>query len=527
MSEKRNEKAGTTKREGKVYLVGAGPGNPGLMTVRAMECLKEADVIVYDRLVGKAVLEKRKATCECIYAGKEVGEKSMAQEEINELLIKLAEEGQVVVRLKGGDPFLFGRGGEEAVALRAHSIPFEVVPGASSALAVPLAAGIPLTHRGVSSSVAIATGHEDPSKGDCSVRWDALARAADTLVILMGIGNLEKIVAKLMGGGRAAETPVAVIREGTTSEQEVVVSTLQNVASEVRRLEVKPPAVIVVGEVVRLREQIVESGNAPLKGKRVLVTRPAGQARELSRLLRAAGAEPIELPLIGIVPVENDGPLREAMSGIDSFDWVIFTSANGVRLADEALRALPSSREGGLASRLRGVKVAAVGPGTARAARELGLDVAFVPKRYSAGSLAEEFPEKVEGLRVLLLRAEEASPALGGGMRRYGAHVEEVAVYRVEPLKDNGELRRMLEGDEVNVITLTSSSAVRSLFKRAGKSAREAMNNVQVACLGHVTAGTFRELMGRDPDIRARMYTMAGLVQAMIDFENSHGTMSQ
>ncbi len=519
------------KAGGRVYLVGAGPGDERLITLRGLDCIKVADVIVFDRLVNEALLERRKPDCECIYVGKSPEGHTMSQEEINQLLVRLGREGKTVVRLKGGDPFLFGRGGEEALELARQSIPFEVVPGVSSALAAPTAAGIPITHRGVSASVTIATGHEDPAKGRSQVEWEKLAASAGTLVILMGVGNIARIVERVMAGGRPAETPVAVIRCATTAQELVLTSTLGALAEDIAERQVKPPAVIVIGEVVRLRDQLALQESKPLAGKQVLVTRPSEQAGELADILRAAGAEPVLFPLIRIVPEEDTSALLDALQRLDSFDWTIFTSANGVRAVAPYLEKhvgrrpsadRPKSAVGGRPTWAK-VRVAAIGPRTAQVARELGFDVAFVPTQYAVEAIVREFPEDVKGRRILLLRAREANPALPHGLRKRGAEVEEITVYHVESV-DAGdeELRKMLNSDRVDIVTLTSSSTVRSLLRLLGDDAREVLRGVRVACLGHVTAQTFQQMAGRTADVQAREYTMKGLVRAIIEGEADH-----
>jgi len=504
-----------TRSVGKVYLVGAGPGDESLITVRGLDLVKRADAIVYDRLAGEGLLEHRKPACELVYVGKSPEGHTLRQEEINRLLARLAGEGRQVVRLKGGDPFVFGRGGEEALEMRAQGIPFEVVPGVTSALSGPAAAGIPVTHRGVSASFAVATGHEDPTKGETEVEWEKLASSAGTLVILMGVGNLPDIARRIMAGGRSPETPVAVIRRATTPHQEVLTSTLGRVADDVAKRGIRPPAVIVVGDVVRLRERLAPRQPGPLAGKRVLITRPAEQAGEFAALLEAQGAEPIVFPLIRIAPTEDVAPLRDALRHLDSFDWLFFTSANGARIVAPHLK--PILAEVGGAHDLK-PKVAAVGPRTAQECEALGLEIAFMPKQYAVESIVKEFPEEVAGKRMLLLRAREANPALPEGLRKGGAEVEEIAVYGAEPVKaDAPRLRRMLADGEVDVVTLMSSSTAQRLVDLLGQDAPAALHNVHVACLGHVTAKTFHLLTGREPDTRASVYTMQGLIEAMIE----------
>ena len=501
-------------KSGKVYLIGAGPGDERLITLRGLDCIQAADVIVYDRLVNERLLEHRKSGCKCVYVGKSPAGHTKPQEEINRLLVRFARQGKTVARLKGGDPFVFGRGGEEALELAEHSIPFEVIPGVTSAFAGPAAAGIPVTHRGIAAGVTVVAGHEDPSKAEAQVEWERLGAGAETLVILMGVKNLARIAARLMAGGRKSETPVAVIRHATTTQQEVLTSTLGDVAEDIVRRGIRAPAVIVVGDVVCLRDWLSVGERKPLAGKRILITRPAEQAEEFAELLRAQGARPILFPVIRIVPNEDIGPLHEAIRQWKSFDWLIFTSANGVRTAVPHLKSvLP---ETGWPC----IKVAAVGPGTAQVCRELGLDVSFIPRQYAVEAIVKEFPENVAGQRMLLLRAQEANPALSKGLRANGARVEEIPAYRVEPVADNaGRLIGMLRAGEVDVITLTSSSTVQGLIGLLGEDSPQLLHDICVACLGHVTAQTFQEMTGRAPEVQARVYTMEGLTQAIIEWQ--------
>jgi len=346
-----------------IYLVGSGPGDPGLFTVKGVECLRRADAVVYDRLAPQALLAHAHPGAELIYVGKRPGEPTMAQEAINALLVELGRAGKTVVRLKGGDPYVFGRGGEEALELERAGLPFEVVPGVTSGIAAPAYAGIPVTHRGVSTSVAFVTGHEDPAKGEPDVDWKGLANGAETLVLYMGVGRLAEITDELIAGGRDPGTPVACIRWGTLPEQQTVTATLETIADKVAEANLKPPAITLVGDVVALREEGLDwFERKPLFGRRVVVTRARTQAGELSRELEALGAEVFEFPTIEIRPPEDFDPLDEAIRALDSFDWIVFTSVNGVeafvkRLQHRGLdlRAVP-----------RRTKLAAIGPATAK-----------------------------------------------------------------------------------------------------------------------------------------------------------------
>ncbi|MDP8972962.1 MAG: uroporphyrinogen-III C-methyltransferase, partial [Actinomycetota bacterium] len=382
-----------------IYLVGSGPGDPGLFTVKGVECLRRADAVVYDRLAPEALLAHAHPEAELIYVGKKPGEPSMPQEEINALLVELARAGKTVVRLKGGDPYVFGRGGEEALELTRAGLPFEVVPGVTSGIAAPAYAGIPVTHRGFSTSVAFVTGHEDPTKGESDVDWEKLANGAETLVLYMGVGRLAEISSELISAGRNPETPVACVRWGTRSEQRTVTGTLENIAERVAQAKLKPPAITVVGDVVALRDEGLDwYERRPLFGRRVVVTRARAQAGELSRQLKTLGAEVFEFPTIEIRAPEDFGPLDGAIWELDSFDWIVFTSVNGVEAFMERLR------YHGLDLRTvpRWAKVAAIGPATAHRVEEAGLRVNVTPEEYRAEALIEALEgDSLEDKRVL------------------------------------------------------------------------------------------------------------------------------
>lgn len=500
-------------KAGKVYLVGAGPGDPGLVTLKGLECLKEADVIVYDRLLDERILDLASSRAEKIYVGKMAGEHHRPQPEINQLLVARAKEGRTVVRLKGGDPFVLGRGSEEAEALVDNKIPFEVVPGVTSAIAVPAYAGIPVTHRGLASSLAVITGHEDPGKADSGINWEKLATGVDTLVFLMGMQNLPEIIAKLVEHGRPPKTPVAVIEEGTKPAQKTVVGDLDNIVTRVKEHHLSPPAIIVVGEVVRLREKLGWFENRPLFGKRILVTRARHQASTLSRLLSARGAQPIELPAIEIESVPDTKELDRTIANLERYQWLIFTSANGVAAFFDRLYALNLD-----ARALKGLKISAIGPATAQALTTRGIAPDYVPAVFtSEGIIAGLKSDDIAGQRFLLPRADIADEELTKGITQLGGKVDEVAVYHTVPAPETiSQARQMLAAGEIDVITFTSSSTV-SYLMAAFKGEKPKIATAKIACIGPKTAATATRA-GLKVDILAGEQTIVGLVQAIEDY---------
>ena len=496
---------------GFVSLIGAGPGDPGLLTLRGAEALAAADVVVYDYLANPALLDHTKPDAEQIYVGKKAGCHTLSQDEISTLLVERALSGQRVARLKGGDPFVFGRGGEEALALAKAGVPFEVIPGVTSAVAAPAYAGIPVTHRGLSSSFAVVTGHEDPSKKTSSIDWSRLATGVDTLVFLMGVGNLARIVGQLLAHGRPPETPAATVRWGTMPIQETVSGTLADIADRVRSEGLKPPAVTVVGQVAALRETLTWFEDQPLFGQRILVTRTREQASILSTRLRALGAEAVELPTIQIVPPDDWEPLDRSVASLSDYDWIVFTSVNGVRFFWERL-----TRAGLDARALHGVRLAAIGPATAGELKARGLCPDHVPPTYVAEAILEGLGD-VRGKRILLPRADIARLALAEHLRRGDAQVTEVTAYRtVQPEMDTRELGDVLSG--VTAATFTSSSTVRNLAaigKQADLDLRQSLDGKIIACIGPITAGTAQQL-GLPVHVIARQYTIDGLVEALV-----------
>ncbi|HYL80869.1 MAG TPA: uroporphyrinogen-III C-methyltransferase, partial [Candidatus Acidoferrum sp.] len=470
---------------GKVFLIGAGPGDPGLFTLKGKRCLEEADVVVYDALANPRLLQLAKPEAELIYVGKRASQHTLPQEEIGRLLVERAKAGKVVARLKGGDPFIFGRGGEEAEELAAAQVPFEVVPGITAAVAAPAYAGIPLTHRDFTSTVAFVTGHEDPTKDASSIAWDKIATGIGTLVFFMGIGQLPEIVGQLLRNGRSPATPAAVVRWGTRADQEVVAGTLADLPAKCRGM--KPPALIVVGEVVALRDKLRWFEIKPLFGKRILVTRAREQASSFAQILEAAGAEVVEFPTIRIVPPESWAPLDTAIGKLREYQWVIFTSANGVRFFWERLQ-----HAGRDLRDLFGITVCAIGPATAEALLRLGVRADIVPAEFKAEALVEAIgSERVRGSRVLLARAAEAREVIPEELARRGAQVDVVPAYRtLRNTSDSAELRSMLQEGKIHAVTFTSSSTVKHFLDLVGEDAAILLNGVIVASIGPITAET-------------------------------------
>ncbi len=502
---------------GIVYLIGAGPGDPGLITVRGRERLAQADVVLYDRLIAQELLDGARPDAELIYVGKSPKNHKLSQGQINDLLVKKAHMGLKAARLKGGDPFVFGRGGEEAQALAAAGVPFEVVPGVSSAVAAPAYAGIPVTHRDVASSFAVVTGHRKRRRGqsdkDLALGWDALA-GIDTLIVLMGVANLKLITAELLKAGRSPSTPAALVQWGTTPRQRTVSGTLATIARLAREADLRPPAVLVVGGVAGLRRELTWFENRPLFGLRVLVTRPRGKAGDTAARLRALGAEPVLFPTITIQPPEDWRELDAAVERLANhlYDWVIFTSTNGVDYFWQRLDAAGKD-----ARALAGVRLAAIGPVTAQALAERGLHADLVPKRYVAEAILDEIGP-VHGLRLLLPRAEVARKALPAGLRQAGADVDEIAAYQTVPpchQNDAKPIGKMLKAGEIDVLTFTSSSTVRN-FKAALEPLPQLPERTIVACIGPVTARTATEC-GLRVNVSAREHTVDGMLAALIE----------
>jgi uroporphyrinogen III methyltransferase/synthase len=498
-------------KKGKCFLVGAGPGDLGLVTLRAKECVERAEVIVYDYLCNPEMLRWAPENAERIFAGKKAGAHTLTQEQINGLLVEKTREGKTVVRLKGGDPFLFGRGGEEALALAADGLPFVIVPGVSSAIAGPAYAGIPVTHRGRNSHVTFFTGHEDPEKSESAIDFVALSKLGGTQVMLMGVERIGAIAREMLANGVRKDLPVAVIRWATTERQETLVATLENVAERVAAKGFAAPAIVVFGEVVNLRKELNWFEDRPLFGKRIVVTRTRTQAGVLTEQLRGLGADIIELPTIRIEPPTDLRAFAELVQDAHAYDWLVFTSPNGVSaFFDLFYKLYDDAREIGAA------RIAAIGPATAQRLKDFHMHVDLQPEEFVAESLVREFRKAggLENLRVLIARAEKARDLLPKELSAMGAIVDEGFAYRTVPetRDDIGARRRLLE-EGADLITFTSSSTVEN-FLALGLPWPPKM---QLASIGPVTSKTARD-HGLEVAIEARRHDIPGLVEAVRKF---------
>lgn len=505
---------------GTVYLVGAGPGDPGLLTVRGLECLRQAEVVVYDYLANPALLAHAPAEAELVYVGKKAGAHTLKQEAINELLVNHGLAGRRVVRLKGGDPFVFGRGGEEALALREAGIPVEIVPGVTAGVAAPAYAGIPVTHRGYASALSLVTGHEDPNKDESAIDWEALARGGATLAFYMGVSNLPGIAQRLVAGGRSPETPVAVIRRGTFPDQEVVEGTLATIAARVAATGLRPPAITLVGDVVGLRRQLRWFDMKPLFGRTVVVTRSRTQSSELVRELGSLGARVMPFPTIRIEDVDDPGPLETAVASAGSFDWVAFTSTNAVDSVFSALE-----RIGGDARALAGCRVCVTGSATAEALRAHGIRPDLIPPRFTSKAMFRALSESVDlrGLRFLLPRADIAPADLPDSLRAAGAEVSEVVAYRTVPARPEERVFDALRAGDVDVVTFTSSSTARNFAAIARRELGEIPGSVVYVSIGPETSKAAKS-EGIAILAEAAEHTIAGLTATLVA-EADRGTL--
>ena len=500
---------------GMVYLIGAGPGDYRLLTLKACDCLKKADTVVYDRLADPRILQYAKADAEFIYVGKASANHTMRQEDICQLLVDLAKAGKIVARLKGGDPFVFGRGGEEALLLQENKLPFEVVPGVTSAISVPAYAGIPVTHRGLAASFAVVTGHEDPTKDNSDINWPHLAQATDTAIFLMGVANLPHITSKLVENGRSEDTPAAIIRWGTKTQQQVWTTTVGEAAQMAKTENIKPPCIFIVGDVVTLREKIAWFDNMdmkPLFGKKILVTRSRAQASKLVLALEELGAECIEAPAIRLQPpADNYQAIDAALADIDTYNWSIFTSTNGVEHFFQRLFAQNMD-----ARALSNMKICAIGEATAQKLLSYGIKADIVPEEYRAEGVIDALQLLVKaGEKVLLPRAQEAREILPDSLRKMGIIVDVAPVYEtVAGEADGTMLADLLAAGDIDLVTFTSSSTVKNLMKILGDRARELMEKTRIAAIGPVTARTCEEY-GFKADIIAEKYTIDGLVNSI------------
>lgn len=518
-----------TTMAGFVWIVGAGPGDARLLTLKAKECLEQADVVIYDRLLSPSVLSFTRPDAELIYAGKTPDGYKTSQGFINELLIAKAKEGKRVVRLKNGDPFVFGRGAEEAEALAQAGVPFEIVPGISSVFAVPAYAGIPLTDRRYGSSFVVGVGHgaeEDKgrkAKGGADFRQ--LAKA-DTVIALMAVGGLERIVSELLDGGKSPKTPAALIEWGATPRQKTIVSSLQDILRVAREADIQPPAVLVVGEVVRLRERIRWYERKPLFGQRILVTRAEEQAEALASKLEDLGAEAVRLPLIRIAPPDDEASLQAALDKAlnGGYDWIVFTSTHGVRTFFERVRQRNAD-----ARAFASVQFAVIGPATGEALRQWGINPDVMPERYTNEGLAETFAQMLRRSdtpmprRFLLWRAHGAREVLAKRLCDLGAKVDEVYAYRTVTNKLSPEYIAALLKDPIHIVTFTSPSTVQAFFEALGdERARQILDTAAVAVIGPVTEQACRE-RGISPTVVSQVHTVDGLVDALVSWAQLKG----
>ncbi|AJE04467.1 uroporphyrinogen-III C-methyltransferase [Geobacter pickeringii] len=504
----------TSDNNSLVYLIGAGPGDPGLITVRGKECMGLADVVVYDYLANDDLLQYARPGAELIYAGKVGGHHNREQWQINELLVEKAREGRVVARLKGGDPFVFGRGGEECEALVAAGIPFEIVPGVTAAIGAAAYAGIPLTHRDFTTSVAFVTGHESPGKEASEIDWEGLSLGSGTVVFYMGMKNLPQITANLMAHGRPPETPVALVRWGTRPEQEVLAGTLSDIADKARRTGFKAPAVTVVGEVVTLREKLRWFDSRPLFGRGILVTRAADQAGEFSAILRRKGARVVECPTIAIAPPESWDELDAAVARLATFDWVVFTSYNAVRFFFARLAA-----QGKDSRALGPCRICVVGPKTAEALALHGLRPDLIPGDYKGEGVVEALRSVVSGARVLFPKGDRARDVIPAGLAALGAEVTAPVAYRnVTPEVIPAGVIADLEAKRIHCVTFTSSSTVENLAAILGENRLlRLLDGVAIASIGPITSRSCQEL-GLKVDVEPPAYTLEALTAELVRF---------
>jgi uroporphyrinogen III methyltransferase/synthase len=505
---------------GRVYLVGAGPGDPGLLTLKGARCLQEAEVVLYDELVDRRMLDLVPPACERFYVGKKGGRKSPPQEEINALLVAQGRQGRRVVRLKGGDPFVFGRGGQEALALAEAGVPFEVVPGVSAAMGVAAYAGIPLTHRGLAAAAVLVTGEEDPAKPHPSLDWEQLARIEGTLVIFMGNRKLAQLCNALLRGGRSPQTPSAVIEWGTWPRQRSAVSTLENLAEEARRQQLAPPSLAIIGEVVSLRTQLNWFEQRPLFGRQVLVTRSREQAGPLQALLEDQGAEVSLLPLLELAPPDDWSALDQCLARLEQFAWVVFASPNSVEFFWERLRQLgKDTRAFGPAS------VAAVGQATAERLRDRGLEPDLLPEDQSQEGLVAAFAGlAVEGQQILLPASAVGRTLLAEELARRGAQVQQVVAYQNQPPEPSQvELPPALVEDRIELVIFASPSSVSHFFAVLGEErARALLGKTAIACIGPTTARAVAEL-GLGALIQPAQSSVPALVEAICAYYGKPG----
>ncbi len=493
-----------------VYIIGAGPGDPGLITVKALNILRHADVVIYDRLIDTTLLCETLPGCILIDAGKSTEKHTKTQDEIIQLLIKYGRQELEVVRLKGGDPFLFGRGAEEAQCLSEEGIPYVIIPGVSSLNAATAYSGIPLTHRDFASSVGIATGHGAQGKNNDPVRWRELAKSVDTIAVFMGVGNIDTIIEELSAGGLDGETPAALIESGSTPSQRVVIGVLSTIAEDARRENVSPPVLLVIGKTVTLAETLKWYSPGPLAGLRIGITRPLKQSANFCDMLRSHSAQPVIMPVIQTIETIDTEEVSEALKKLDLYDYIVFSSVNGVESFFHALK-----HYGGDSRSLAGKKVAAIGPVTAETLEKHGITADVTAQRFIAEGLLDELLANgtVKGIRFLLVRSDIGRNTLHDELINAGAHVDEAAFYSTRQAQIMPYTVSMLKNSQIDIITFTSSSTVTSFFNQI--SAEELGSAVKIASIGPQTSQTLRNF-NREPDIEASEYTTEGLVNSIL-----------
>lgn len=502
-----------SEKIGKVYIVGAGPGNPYLVSLKAVECLKCADVVIYDHLVGERILAYIPENAEKIYAGKKEGVYTLSQEEINTLLCEKSLQNKVVVRLKGGDPFVFGRGAEECLELAKHNIPYEIVPGITSATAVPAYAGIPLTHRDVSSSIHIITGHETQEKEKSTINWEALAKVQGTLVFLMGISNLSIIVNSLIANGLSPETPIAIIMNGTTPRQKTVVSLLKDIIEDAKKVTISPPGVIVIGECVKYREVINWYEKKPLFGKRIVVTRPLKQNCSFVDALQNEGALVYVCPTIKITPIDSN-KLLSNFTHISGYNWIIFTSTNGVSIFFQEL--FKSGRD---VRSLGNIRVAAIGEATANSIKEYSITPDFIPTKYHSESLVKEIPV-ADGEKILFPCSSESRDIIPKELENRKCSIDCAEIYKTEPGREGiSKIKNLIKFNEIDIITFTSPTTVKFLIDDLNEVEYQYIKRIKIASIGAVTTAILKEY-GFQNIIESPIFTTSSLSETIIQAES-------
>lgn len=503
------------KDSGYVYLVGAGPGDRDLITVKGLNVLKSADIVIYDHLANIDLLKEVRDDAEKIYVGKKAGTHTLDQKQINDLIIEKAKAKKIVVRLKGGDPFVFGRGGEEALALNKSNIPFEIVPGITSGIAAPAYAGIPVTHRNMATSVSFITGHEDPTKKNSQLNWKAIASMHGTLVFYMGVHNLESIVLKLIEYGKPETTPAAVIQRGATTLQKTIIGKLGNIVGKAEKADIKPPALVIVGEVVSLYPDLSWYEKKPLFGKRIIVTRARSQASGLAVILENLGANVIMLPTIKIIEAEDMAPLDSAIKNLADYNWIIFTSVNGVESFFERL-----FQSGQDSRNLSNNKICVIGPSTADKLNSFGLKADLQPDEFIADAIVEIFNKMdISGKKILLPRADIARADLRLGLEKCGAQISEVIAYQtsIEDKQDEKVIEEIQSGC-FDLVTFTSSSTVKNFVQLIGrKYLKQAFSSASIASIGPITQKTAVSF-GLKVNIQPEKYTIPDLVQSIVKY---------